>query len=139
MRRQQSDVARVRHASAASVHEAIAPRWEQVQREREQLVTLISETRVAEEEERSTARDKARLARDLEEIAAARAERTELMRELDSYGELHAEFQRLEVLAREEGRRQALIETGEAAGGRDRTSCVSGGRRWRARPSSTSR
>jgi seryl-tRNA synthetase len=70
--------------------------------------------RVAEEEERSTMRDKTRLARDLEEIAAARAERTELMRELDSYGELHAEFQRLEVLAREEGRRQALIETGQA-------------------------
>ncbi|MDQ2932576.1 MAG: hypothetical protein M3Y05_17370, partial [Gemmatimonadota bacterium] len=46
--------------------------------------------------------------------AAARAERTELMRELDSYGELHGEFQRLEVLAREEGRRQALIETGQA-------------------------
>ena len=51
---------------------------------------------------------------DLEEIAAARAERKELLRELDSYGELHAEFQRLEVLAREEGRRQALIETGQA-------------------------
>ena len=43
-------------------------------REREQLVALISEMRVAEEEERSTARDKARLTRDLEEIAAARAE-----------------------------------------------------------------
>ena len=112
--RQQSEVARVRYASAAAVRESIAPRWERVQREREQLATLISEMRVAEEEERSAARDMARLARDLQEIAAARAERTELMRELDSYGELHAEFQRLEVLAREEGRRQALIETGQA-------------------------
>jgi exonuclease SbcC len=112
--RQQGEAARARHASAAAVRESIAPRWEQVQREREQLVTLISEMRVAEEEERSAARDMARLTRDLEEIAAARAERTVLMRELDSYGELHAEFQRLELLAREEGRRQALIETGQA-------------------------
>jgi DNA repair protein SbcC/Rad50 len=112
--RQQRESVRVRHTSAAAVLEGIAPRWERVQREREQLVALISEMRVAEEEERSTTRDKARLARDLDEIAVARAERTELMRELDSYGELHAEFQRLEVLAREEGRRQALIETGQA-------------------------
>jgi DNA repair protein SbcC/Rad50 len=112
--RQQSESARTRQTSAAATYDSIAPRWERVQREREQLVALIAEMRVAEEEERSTSRDKARLARDLEEIAAARAERTELMRELDSYGELHAEFQRLEVLAREEGRRQALIETGQA-------------------------
>ena len=112
--RQQSDATRARHAASRAALEAIAPRWERVQREREQLVSVISELRVAEEEERSTARDTARLARDLEEIAAARAERKELLRELDSYGELHAEFQRLEVLAREEGRRQALIETGEA-------------------------
>lgn len=112
--RQQSEVARARHTAAHAVRESIAPRWEQVQQEREQLVTLISEMRVAEEEERSTTRDMSRLARDLEEIAAARAERTELMRELDSYGELHTEFQHLELLAREEGRRQALIETGQA-------------------------
>ncbi|HEV7703737.1 MAG TPA: SMC family ATPase, partial [Gemmatimonadaceae bacterium] len=112
--RQQSEAARARQVSSAMALAAIAPKWERVQREREQLVTLISEMRVAEEEERSMSRDTARLARDLEEIAAARAERTELMRELDSYGELHAEFQRLEVLAREEGRRQALIETGQA-------------------------
>ena len=112
--RQQSEAALVRHASASAVRESIAPRWERVQREREQLVTLISEMRVAEEEERAVARDTARLARELDEIAAARAERTVLMRELDSYGELHTEFQRLELLAREEGRRQALIETGQA-------------------------
>jgi exonuclease SbcC len=112
--RQQGDAARARHTAAAAALAEIAPRWERVQREREQRVTVISELRVAEEEERSISRDTARLARDLEEIATARAERTELQRELDSYGELHAEFQRLEVLAREEGRRQALIETGQA-------------------------
>ncbi|HEY7860865.1 MAG TPA: SMC family ATPase [Gemmatimonadaceae bacterium] len=112
--RQQSESARARHAAAASALAGIAPRWERVQREREQLVAVVSELRVAEEEERSISRDTTRLARDLEEIAASRAERTELLRELDSYGELHAEFQRLEVLAREEGRRQALIETGQA-------------------------
>jgi DNA repair protein SbcC/Rad50 len=112
--RAQSEMARTSYTGAAAVLEAIAPRWDQVQREREQLVTVLSELRVAEGEERSVARDATRLARDLEEIAAARAERAELMRELDSYAELHAEFQRLEVLAREEGRRQALIETGDA-------------------------
>ncbi len=112
--REQSAGARARHAAAAAALQDIAPRWERMQREREQLVSVVSELRVAEGEERSLARDVARLARDFEEIAAARAERTELLRELDSYGELHAEFQRFEVLAREEGRRQALIETGEA-------------------------
>ena len=110
-----------------------------MQRERERLVALISEMRVAEERGAlARARHGATRARSGEEIAAARAERTELMRELDSYGELHAEFQRLEVLAREEGRRQALIETGRALADELRK-LRSGGRRWRPRPSSISR
>ncbi|MEP7066578.1 MAG: SMC family ATPase, partial [Gemmatimonadota bacterium] len=54
---QQSEIARLRHTVAATARESIAPRWERVQREREQLVALMSEMRVAEEEERSMTRD----------------------------------------------------------------------------------
>ena len=82
-----------------------------MQREREQLQAVLSELRVAEGEAASLKRDDERLARDLAEIAAARAEREALARELAPYEALHAEFQRLELLAREEGRRQALLET----------------------------
>lgn len=87
----------------------VRPRWELMQKEREQLQSLLSELRVAEAEELSLARDTERLARELGEIAVARAERERLMVELAPYGGLHAEFQRLEVLAREEGRRQTLL------------------------------
>ena len=119
--------------------EAITPRWERVQREREQLVAVIPSCAWPRRRSGSTSRDTARLARDLEEIAAARAERKELLRELDSYGELHAEFQRLEVLAREEGRRQALIETRAGARGRAEQTSVRAAQKVETAPKLDSR
>jgi exonuclease SbcC len=87
----------------------VKPRWEHVQHEREALQAILSELRVAEGEEAALRRDTERLERELSEIAVARAEREVLARELEPYTALHAEFQRLEVLAREEGRRQTLL------------------------------
>ncbi len=109
--RDRAQSARGEHARAAVAVAAILPRWERMQREREQLQAVLSELRVAEGEAASLTRDDERLARDLAEIALARAEREALSRELAPYAALHAEFQRLETLAREEGRRQTLLET----------------------------
>ena len=101
--------AHARHERAEEKLALVRPRWELMQREREQLQSLLSELRVAEAEDISLRRDAERLSRELGEIAVARAERERLMIQLAPYGELHAEFQRLEVLAREEGRRQTLL------------------------------
>jgi exonuclease SbcC len=87
----------------------VRPRWELVQREREALQALLSELRVAEGEETALARDTERLERELADVAATRTEREALTRELAPYPALHVEFQRLELLAREEGRRQTLL------------------------------
>jgi exonuclease SbcC len=86
----------------------VAPRWEQAQRDRERVQALLSELRVAESEEAALLRDQDRLDHELAEIAAARGRLAPLEGELASLPEVAAEFQRLEVLAREEGRRVAL-------------------------------
>jgi exonuclease SbcC len=104
-----SAAARSRSRHAEERLAELGPRWERMQSEREQLQSLLSELRVAEAEEVSLRRDTERLTRELGEISVARAERERLMVELAPYRELHAEFQRLEVLAREEGRRQTLM------------------------------
>ena len=108
--RARAQTARTEHARAASSVAAVLPRWEHVQREREQLQAVLSELRVADGEAASLARDRERLARELTEIGAARAEREALGRELAGYPALHTEFQQLETLAREEGRRQTLSD-----------------------------
>jgi exonuclease SbcC len=72
---------------------------------------VLSELRVADGEAGALQRDDDRLARDLAETALARAERESLVRELEGYAALHLEFQKLEALARDEGRRLTLLET----------------------------
>ena len=109
--RDRAQSARAEHARAAAAVAAVMPRWEKVQREREQLQAVLSELRVAEGEAASLRRDDERITRELAEVAAARAEREALARELAPYAALQAEFQRLETLAREEGRRQTLSES----------------------------
>jgi exonuclease SbcC len=71
---------------------------------------MITELRVVEGELSSLRRDQERIERELAGTAAARAEHEQLGRELASYPTLLNEFQRLEALAREEGRRQTLLE-----------------------------
>jgi len=101
--------ARESRERAQSVMDRVRPRWELVQREREAFQALVAELRGAEGEEAGLARDAERLARELGGIAAAKAERDALAIELIPYTALHAEFQHLEVLAREDGRRQSLV------------------------------
>ncbi|HTL95705.1 MAG TPA: SMC family ATPase [Gemmatimonadaceae bacterium] len=104
-----TQAARDARGRAQAVLDRVRPKWELAQREREALQALLAELRVAEGEEAGLARDAERLARELGGIAAAKAERDALATELIPYAALHAEFQHLEVLAREDGRRQSLV------------------------------
>ncbi len=91
--------------------EAVGPKWEAAQRAREAHQALLADLRVAEQEEASEQREVQRLERDLADAASARAELEGLRIELEPFPLLASEFQRLDVLAREEGRRRALLET----------------------------
>jgi exonuclease SbcC len=112
--KERAAASRARRQSAEQAVGALRPRWERAQRERERQQELLAELRVAEGQQAGLDRDRQRLERELGEIASARAERARLEHELSSYTELFAESQRLEVLAREEGRRLALLETQHA-------------------------
>jgi len=104
---------RRREATQAALDE-VRPRWEAAQRAREAHQALLADLRVAEQEEAAEQREVQRLERDLADAAGARAELQRLRSELEPFA-LHAsEFQRLDVLAREEGRRRALLETQNA-------------------------
>ena len=108
--RQQLAAAERRRASAAARLADVTPLWEQVQRERDQAHRLREELRVAEMEEATALRDAERVSREIAEIDAARAELTRVTSELKPLGEIHAELQILDTLAREEGRRAALTD-----------------------------
>jgi DNA repair protein SbcC/Rad50 len=106
--------ARDRRERATVALDAIRPRWQEAQEERERQQEMLAELRVAEGQQSALDRDRQRLERDLAETANARAEMQKLERELTPFAELFGEAQRLEVLAREEGRRLALLETHRA-------------------------
>ncbi len=101
---------RRRDATQTALDE-VRPRWEAAQRAREAHQALLADLRVAEQEEAAEHREVQRLERDLADAASARAELDQLRRELEPFALLASEFQRLDVLAREEGRRRALLET----------------------------
>ena len=88
----------------------LTPRWERAQKERDALQEILAELRVSESQSVALQRDTDRLARELSDIAAARAERDQLATELAPFDALSAEFQQLEALARQDGRRRALLE-----------------------------
>ncbi len=108
---QQAQRAEMEHARLAEDVAALAPDWERAQSERTRVAELAAELRVAQGDVAALERELTRLDRDLAEIAIARAELDALAAQLSPLGDLMAEFDRLEGLAREEGRRQALAET----------------------------
>jgi exonuclease SbcC len=101
---------RARREREATLAE-LTPRWERAQKERDRLQELLGERRVAETEEAALAREADRVSRELAAVAAARSELEALATELQPLSEVAEEFQRYERLAREEGRRQTLVET----------------------------
>ena len=104
---------RRREATQLALDE-VRPRWEAAQRAREAHQALLADLRVAEQEDAAEHREVQRLERDLADAASARAELERLRVELAPFQLLASEFQRLDVLAREEGRRRALLETQSA-------------------------
>ncbi len=102
-----------RDAASARLADVV-PRWLAAQREREQAQETLSELRVADSEATAYARDVERIAREQVEGASAETELERLGEELAPLGPLSEELQQLDQLAREEGRRQALLETERA-------------------------
>ncbi|CAN5874736.1 hypothetical protein BH11GEM2_BH11GEM2_37040 [soil metagenome] len=92
----------------------IAPRWVAAQQEREQLQEALSELRVAESEAAAYARDVERTRRELADVVAADEEMQTLAEELTPLAALSEELQTLDRLARDEGRRNALLDTERA-------------------------
>ncbi len=86
----------------------VGPRWERAQEEREQAQRVREDLRVAEYEEVNTGRDLERIGRERAEIEAARAELMRVQADVAPLADIHVELTRLDVLAREEGRRIAL-------------------------------
>ena len=103
-----------RRAEAEAALQRLLPQWELAQQERARLQELQSELRVAEGDEAARRRDVERLERDLAEVESSRAELDRLLLELQPLPALRAELQALEAQARDEGRRQTLIESERA-------------------------
>lgn len=93
---------------------AVEPRWEMVQRQREQSAQLLTQITVAEEKEAALQRDKERIARELEGVKAASSQLDTLREAIEPLFAFNVELQALNTLYREEGRRKTLLEA-EAA------------------------
>jgi DNA repair protein SbcC/Rad50 len=89
---------------------AIEPRWEMIQRRREQSSQLLTQINVSEEKEAALQRDAERIARELEGVESARAQLDTLRTSVEPLFALNAELQILNTLYREEGRRKTLLE-----------------------------
>jgi exonuclease SbcC len=100
---------RTREAEAAFA--LLSPHWASAQEARDRQQQLLADLRVAESDQAARERDFDRVARDLAEVTTARADLDRVAAELAPLTEVQDEFRRLEELAREEGRRQTLVET----------------------------
>ena len=107
-------VSTARRARAQDAMTRVSPRWLSAQKEREQLQESLAELRVAESEASAYARDVERTAKELADVAAADEELQVLAEELRPLAALSEELQRLDHLARDEGRRNALLDTERA-------------------------
>jgi exonuclease SbcC len=109
----QSDARRV---AARATLDALTPKWEAQQRERDTLQALGAELRVVDGERAAAERDAARLERELEEAARARSEVERLSTELAPFTGLQAELRELEKSCNEDRRRQTLADTERSLG-----------------------
>ena len=107
-------VSDTRRAHARLQMDDVAPRWVAAQQEREQLQEALAELRVAESEVAAYTRDVERIGRELTDVIAADEEMQRLAEELTPLAALSEELQALDQLARDEGRRNALLETERA-------------------------
>ena len=110
-RARESDARRTR---ARLQMDDVTPRWVAAQQEREQLQEALAELRVAESEVAAHTRDVERIGGELANVITADEEMQRLAEELKPLAELSEELQTLDQLARDEGRRNALLETERA-------------------------
>jgi DNA repair protein SbcC/Rad50 len=111
-----SAAAQERADTAREAHDAIAPLWEEVQRERQRMLEVESELRLADSECAGATREMERLGGELALARRAAEELERLTGELRPLPTIRAELALLDQLAREDGRRQALQEAARAAG-----------------------
>ena len=90
--------------------DALAPRWADAQRQREELQALEAEVRVTEIELAAQRRNAERVAVELQHVAEAKAALAPLSAQLAPFQNLQQELAQLRDLAAHDGRRQALIE-----------------------------
>jgi exonuclease SbcC len=95
-------------AAALAAVSDLAPQWEVVQAERDLLLRINSDLRVAESEESARKREIERQDRELSELASAHTEMVAVRAAIAPLQPLRAELETMDRLAREEGRRQAL-------------------------------
>jgi exonuclease SbcC len=93
---------------AEKERDALAPQWKAAQVDLERIRQLESESRVLDGELAAARRDEQRLRAELQEAQQAVARNQELGATLAPLAGLRAELARLDVMAREEGRRQTL-------------------------------
>jgi DNA repair protein SbcC/Rad50 len=103
----EADVAR---GAAAGQLEAMAPRWQDAQAQRERLQQLLSEMRVVESQAQSLDRDVERIERELDAMAQAHVELQPLRAEVEALRGVRQSLEAMEQLAGAEARRQALME-----------------------------
>ena len=99
-----------RHEAARTSLAEIAPGWESVQAERATVQRIEGDRRVAESERTARQSELDRHDRELAELASAQAELTSLRTAIEPLAALRARLEEMDKLAREEGRRQALLK-----------------------------
>ncbi|HEX4684045.1 MAG TPA: SMC family ATPase, partial [Gemmatimonadaceae bacterium] len=105
-----------RRTTAQQSLEDIAPRWEAVQREREQVQAIVSELRVHENERAARQRDLDRIERECADLLAAREEIARLNADLVNLPALQNELRDLDRACNEEARRGTLTDALRALG-----------------------
>ena len=90
--------------------DALAPKWAEAQRQRDELQLLEADVRVTEIELAAQRRNTDRLAVELQHVDEARAALAPLSAQLAPFHELGQQLAQLRELAAHNGRRQALLE-----------------------------
>lgn len=96
--------------ATASAVALLTPQWEEVQAERELLKRIDSDLRVSESEETSRKREIEGQDKQLAELASAQSELVTLRLSIEPLLPSRSELEVMDRLAREEGKRQALVK-----------------------------
>ncbi|MGE5730483.1 MAG: AAA family ATPase [Gemmatimonas sp.] len=112
--RARANTAGMRRVAAHRGLDEITPRWEAMQRERDTLQALVSETRVVEGERAALERDAARVDRELADAALARDEVNRLTAALAEFPALQTEMGELDRACNEAARRRTLEDAERA-------------------------